>query len=322
MNVLVTGGTGFIGMHLIARLNDCGHVVSALVRSRSKAERLANFDIRMIDGDLQNDTALGVATQDQDLVVHAAGLVKARSEAEFLRVNRDGTERLLRAVAAAGKPRFVLVSSLAARGPSAPGSRCPAEEHAAPVTAYGRSKLAAEQVVRRGELPWTILRPPMVYGPWDTELLKAFKLARWGWMPVFGRGTQELSAIYAPDLADAIVAAAESDTTIGRTYSACHPEVFTSRTLARAVADTTGRSVRIVGLSERLARVLLAITGTSARLVGRATILDPDKFHEFFAPAWTGDSTPLTRDTGWRAGRGLADGLCATAAWYRKQRWI
>lgn len=322
MNVLVTGGTGFVGMHLIARLHGCGHEVSALVRSRSKAERLANYGIRMIDGDLENDAALGVATQGQDLVVHVAGLVKARSEAEFLRVNRDGTERLLRATAAAGRPRFVFVSSLAARGPSAAGSRSPAEELAAPVTAYGRSKLAAEQVVRRGELPWTILRPPMVYGPWDTELLKVFKLARWGWMPVFGRGTQELSAVYAPDLADAIVAAAECDTTIGRTYPACHPEVFTSRTLALSVADTIGRSARIVGLSERLARALLTITGTSARLVGRATILNPDKLHEFFAPAWTGDSTPLTRDTGWRAGHGLAEGLRATAAWYREQRWI
>jgi len=322
MNAAVTGGTGFVGRHLIAALREAGHQVTALVRSRTKARLLYGSGARLIEGDLDDGGALGAAVQGQDVVFHVAGLVKARNEAEFLAVNRDGTRRLLEAAARCGRPRFIHVSSLAAGGPSAPGAPRALDAPAAPVTAYGRSKLAGEQVVRSSDLPWTILRPPMVYGPWDTELLKLFKLARMGWTPVFGRGTQELSTVYAPDLAAALVAAAGSEATVGRSYAACHPEIFSSRMLASAVGRAVGRTVRIIGLSERSSRALLAITGTTARLLGRTTILNADKLHEFFAPAWTADSTPLTRDTTWIATHDLDAGLRATAAWYRERGWI
>jgi nucleoside-diphosphate-sugar epimerase len=322
MNAAVTGGTGFVGRHLIVALCEGGHQVTALVRSRKKAESLRDSGARLIEGDLGHDLALSAATRGQDAVFHVAGLTKARDEAEFNEVNRDGTRRLLDAAVRDGRPRFIYVSSLAAVGPSAPGAPRGDDLPPAPVTAYGRSKLAGERIVRGSALPWTILRPPMVYGPGDTELLKVFKLARLGWTPIFGRGTQELSAVYAPDLASALVAAAEAEATVGRTYAPCHPEIFSTRMLAAAVGQATGRKVRIIGLSERSSRALFAVTGTTARLFRRTTILTPDKLNEFFAPAWTADPAPLARDAAWQAEHDLDAGLRATAAWYREQGWI
>jgi nucleoside-diphosphate-sugar epimerase len=193
------------------------------------------------------------------------------------------------------------------------------------VTAYGRSKLAGEEVVRESGLPWTIVRPPMVYGPRDSEVLKVFRLTRTGLAPVFGDGSQELSAVYGPDLAEALVAAATSEAASGRTYYACHPEVFTSRSFVESVGRVvlpSGSGIRVIPLPLWLARGALTVTGAAARLAGQATILTPDKANEFYQPAWTGDPAALMQDTGWRPTHGIETGLPATAQWYREQGWL
>lgn len=191
-----------------------------------------------------------------------------------------------------------------------------------PVTAYGRSKLAAERVVTAGGLPWTIVRPPMVYGPRDREVLKVFRIARWGVAPVFGDGTQELSVIHGADLAEALIAAGVSSATSGKAYYACHPEVVTSGGLVRAIAAATGRRVALVGVRRPIARALLTVTELGARLTGRPTILTADKANEFFQAAWTGDPGPLLQDAGWRAVHDLRTGLADTYRWYRSAGWL
>ena len=323
MKALVTGATGFVGGHLVERLARDGHEVTALVRSPGKAARLLKPDIRLERGDLHDAAALARAVDGQDVVFHVAGSVAARNEAAYLAGNRDGTRNVVRAAEAAGSPRFVHVSSMAAGGPSRKGVPMTAADQPRPVTAYGRSKLAAEEVVRASALPWTILRPPTIYGPNDRDnLIKVFRIARTGIAPVFGDGSMELSAVYAPDLADALVLAAKAPTAAGQVYYANHPEVLTSADLVREIGRAMGRTVRIVGVPEPLARVILAATGGVASLLGRVTILNLDKANEFFQPAWTGDADPLMTDTGWRPAHDMASGLAETWRWYRSAGWV
>ena len=322
MKALVTGATGFVGSHLAETLRRRGHEVTALARSSRKAEALASEDIRVVPGDLHDAAALDRAAADQDIIYHVAGVVAARDEADFLRANRDGTQNILNAAERSGNPRFVLVSSLAAAGPSPRGAPLTGSETPHPVTAYGRSKLAAEQVVRESRLRWSVIRPPVVYGPRDREILKVFRLARLGMAPVFGDGSQELSAVHATDLAQALVAAGESVATIGGIYTACHPEVFTSAEFGHAVARAMGRSVTTIRIPSPVGRALLSLTGASARLMRQVTILTTDKANEFFQPAWTGDPGPLTRDTGWQATYDLQRGMSDTYEWYRQAGWL
>lgn len=322
MRAMVTGATGFVGSHLAEVLRQRGHEVTVLARSAAKAESLQARGMRVVMGDLHDSGALARAAEGQDVVFHVAGMVAARNEAEFLRCNRDGTANLVEASARAGRPRFVLVSSMAAAGPSSPGKPHLGTEPPRPVTAYGRSKLAAEAAVTASALPWTIVRPSTVYGPRDQEVLKVFRIARWGVAPVFGDGSQELSAIHGGDLAEALLAAGLSDATIGETYYACHPEVVTSAGLVRAIGATMGRRVTIVGVPQPVGRALLALTEAGARLTRQATILTSDKANEFFQPAWTGDPGPLSRDTGWRAAHDLSTGLADTYRWYRSAGWL
>jgi nucleoside-diphosphate-sugar epimerase len=153
-------------------------------------------------------------------------------------------------------------------------------------------------------------------------VLKVFQLARRGLAPVFGDGTQELSAVHGADLAAALVAAGVAPAAAGRIYYACHPEIFTSGEFARAVGAALGRRVRTLPIPPALGRALLTLTGAAARAGGRATILNADKANEFFQPAWTGDPSPLARDGGWTAELDLARGLGETVEWYRRHGWL
>lgn len=320
MSVLVTGGTGFVGGHLIRALVQQGQPVVALARSPEKARAVESLGATALLGDLH--TIAPGALGGIEVVYHLAGLTAARSEAEFLRVNAEGTARVLDAAAAAGVGRFVLVSSLAAAGPLPVGALRADNTPIRPVTDYGRSKAAAEAVVRGGATPWVIVRPPAVYGPADVELLKVFKIARLGTVPIFGDGSQSLSLVYGPDLATGIAAVGRPDAPTGRIYYPAHPEVVSSADLVRAIGAAMGRTTRLIPLPRLVAKGILAVTEAGARLTGQATLLNRDKLHEFFAPAWTCDPTPLTTDTGWVARHDLAAGIPATLAWYREQGWL
>jgi nucleoside-diphosphate-sugar epimerase len=322
MKTLVTGATGFVGSHLAEALRRRGDEVTALARSAAKAAALAPLGVRVVPGDLHDRAALQKAVQGQDVVYHVAGVVAARSEADFLVANRDGTRNLVEAVERAGAGRVVFVSSMAAAGPTIRGRPLRGDELPRPVTAYGRSKLAAEQVVTASPLAWSIVRPPMVYGPRDQEVLKVFRLARLGLAPVLGDGTQELSAVHGADLAEALIAVGTTPVAIGRTYYACHPEVFTGADMARAVGRAMGRAPAVIRVPASIGRGVLMLTEAAARLTGQTTILTADKANEFFQPAWTGDPAPLTQDTGWRAARDLRTGLEETYLWYRTAGWL
>jgi nucleoside-diphosphate-sugar epimerase len=322
VNAFVTGGTGFVGAHLVRALEARGDRVTCLVRNARKAAALGWRDVRTVEGDLDDGAALRAGCAGADAVYHVAGRISARTLDEFMATNRDGTAAVLEAPADAGSPRFVYVSSLAVGGPSTPGRPVDERGAPAPVTDYGRSKLAGELLVRAAALPWTIIRPPVVYGEWDREILKVFKLARHGIAPVFGDGSQELSVIHAADLATALIAAATAPRAAGRVYYAAHAEPTTSREFARAVGRAVGSEPRVVPVPTLVARAALWTIGSLTHLAGRATVLSADKANEFLAPAWTCSPAALTADTGWRAQVDLETGLRRTAEWYRQQGWL
>jgi nucleoside-diphosphate-sugar epimerase len=323
VNVFVTGGTGFVGAHLVKALRARGDAVAALVRRPALAHELGwGPEIRIVRGDLDDETALRAGCAGAELVFHVAGKIVARSAAEFMATNRDGTANVLEAARDAGVQRFVHVSSLAVAGPTTPGHPIDEARPPAPITHYGRSKLAAEVLVRAMPLAWTIVRPPVVYGEWDRGTLTVFRLARRGVVPVFGDGSQELSVIHAEDLARALIAAAVTKGTARQVYFATHPETITSRAFVRRVGAAVGTNPRIIPMPPFVVRGVLWAAGTLAHLAGRATLLSADKGNEYLAPAWTCRSDALTRDTGWRAEIELETGLRRAANWYREVGWL
>jgi nucleoside-diphosphate-sugar epimerase len=254
-------------------------------------------------------------------VFHVAGLTSG-SRHDLERVNVAGSERIGKAAHRAAAARIVFVSSLAASGPSRPGQPLESTERSAPVSAYGLSKADGEKAVMESGVPFTILRPPTVYGPWDRELLRAFRWALKGTVPMVGDGSQALSLLYAADLADALVAAAERPATLNRTYHVAHPDVVIQRELLKAIASSLGRRVNLFPVPPPFVRAVLEIGGWVSRLSGQRSLLSGDRASELLAPAWTCLAGDLERDAHWSARTPLAAGLAATAAWYRESGWL
>src|SRR3989442_6641814 len=163
--------------------------------------------------------------------------------------------------------------------------------------------------------PWTIVRPPIVYGEWDHGVLTAFKLVRVGVVPRFGDGSQELSVVYAGDLAEAVIAAGSTPATANRIYFAAHPVATSSTELILAIRRALGKKPRLLHIPGPAARAILWTIGTAARLARRATILSADKAEDFLAAAWTCRADALERDTGWRARAVPAARLRRTPPW-------
>ena len=324
MKALVTGATGFVGGHLVDRLLARGDTVTALVRSEQRAASLRERGVRLVLGDLADLGALQAAVPGQDVVYHVAGQLGASNEAALMAANRDGTRNLAETCLNAGEwPRFVLVSSMAAGGPARRGAPKRANDDDQPVTMYGRSKLAAERVLPGLPVFWTVVRPPVVYGPRDREgFLPLFKAIKFGIAPMFGDGSMEVSLIHVSDLADALVLAGTTADISHRVFYVNHPETVTGADIVRTIARAMKRSPLPVPIPRWAAAITLGLTGMWADVFRQKSILHPDKLHEFYQEAWTADASPFIAATGWQPKLDLEQGVSDTAAWYRKAGWI
>ncbi len=328
MKIFVTGATGFLGSHLVDALTAKGHTVVCLVRDPDKAWRVfSNRQPETVRGDLEDVDALRAGVPGADVVYHLAGVTSAPNRRDMFAVNVEGTRRLVEVVAtyAPGLQRFVFISSQAAGGPSRIGYARTEDDVSTPVSEYGESKLAAEQVVRAMSAPWTIIRPVSVYGPRDVEFLPLFKAANLGIVPLLGAPHQELSLIHVRDLTAALVRATTPQSA-SQMFYACHGEVVTARELVmlvyravRAGRDSRPSGPRIVETPAWLTRAALTASGAAARIAGRSTLLNRDKAKELLQEAWTCSPRALERACDWKAELALAAGLQDTVQWYREQ---
>lgn len=291
MILAITGGTGFVGGHLIRRAVEAGHAVRALAR-RPQADREG---VEWVAGALDDPAALARLTEGTDAVVHVAGVVNAPDRAGFVAGNAEGTRALL---AASGGRRFVHVSSLAAREPG--------------LSDYGWSKAEAERLVEACALPWTIVRPPAIYGPGDREQLDLFRLARRGLALLPPRG--RLSLIHVDDLARLLLALAATDAPRAIYEADDGTGGLTYADYARAIGTAVGRRVRPI----HLPRPALALAARGDRLLrGARAKLTADRVAYMCHPDWTADPLKRPPPALWRPLIPTPDGLADTARWYR-----
>lgn len=322
--VLVTGASGFIGRALVAELRREGREVSALVRRREQALELG---VRPIVGDVTAPATLGGAGGFAE-VYHLAGVIAARSADEFHRVNVEGCRNLYRALdLAPGPPRRVLhVSSIAAGGP-APDAAPRREDHPdAPVSIYGRTKRAGEEVARSfmGRLSIAVLRLPAVYGPGDRNLLPVFRMARRGIVLRPPEQPKLLSLAHVADVARILIRAARTDALAGGVYNVATLPPASWDELVAGIGAAVGRRPRQLALG-RLPWLALAWANAARGRLGsgaRVELLIPQKLPELFARYWHVDAGRLSSALGGVAGIGLAEGLAETTAWYRREGWL
>jgi nucleoside-diphosphate-sugar epimerase len=311
--VAVTGATGFIGSHIVGHLNQAGWRVRVLTRHLPVGPQFADSVVEAVIGRLEDGQALARLLCDVDAVVHAAGKIKARSHAEFFAANATGTRLLVEAALAAGRrPRFVLVSSLAARRPQ--------------ISDYAASKLAGEAELTRldGELPWSILRPPAVYGPGDRETLTFFRTLRLGVALLPSARDARLSLMHVADVAAATVAILECPATVRQTF-----EIDDGHTGGYGWDDLVGiagRHLDVRPLRLRIPGPLLTgfayLNAAIHQVFGTAAMLTPGKVREMLYRDWTSRDAALTAVTTWCPAIDVDKGFAETIAWYRHHGWL
>ena len=327
MKVLVTGGSGFLGSHIAEQLARQGHAVRALVRKSSNTKLLASIpSVELAYGAVEDRDAVARAAGDVDAIIHSAGVVKAKTPADFVATNVDGTRNLLEVALDRRTKikRFVFVSSLAAHGPSADGAPIAHDREPSPVTHYGRSKLAAEQLVTaaKDDLLVTTIRPPTIYGPRDTEMLAFFESMAMGILPVMGKGNQKLSVIYAEDAARACIAAIEKEHVSGRAYYVEDGRSYTLADMAELYLGTTGKRALRIPVPMPLLQVAALGNELWGRVRNEARMFTRDKINELTAAHWVCSSEPIRKELGWSPDVQWAEGARRTAEWYRSAGWL
>jgi nucleoside-diphosphate-sugar epimerase len=321
--ILVTGGSGFIGSHLVERLCCGGERVRCLLRRKDHTGLPPQAEA--VFGELISGVGLEVALQGVDTVIHVAGVTKALTVDDYYAGNARATENLARAMKGRAI-RLVHVSSLAAVGPSLDGT--PLAEDAAPhpLTHYGKSKLAAEQVVRELLPEAVIVRPPVVYGPRDTDVFKILKPLTQGIAFQLGGAERWFSAIYVKDLVDGLITAARAPQAAGRTYFLANSKPVSwselGAAIARIVGGEEGRKVRTVRVPVAIAYAAGWCAEMWAHATGKAGIISREKVREAQCPYWTCDARRAAEEIGFEARTPLEEGLAETLAWYREAGWL
>lgn len=303
MTLALTGATGFVGQAVLDAAQRQGLAVRALTRR----EQRGRTGVEWVAGDLSRPDRLRELVRGAEAVIHVAGVVNASDPAGFELGNVTGTLNLIEAALAEGVQRLVHVSSLSAREPD--------------LSVYGASKARAEKLVRASGLDWTIVRPPGIFGPRDTEYLEMFKLARWGVLPVPPREGRS-SLIHVDDLARLLLALVPGGEEVshqvfepddGRAGGWSHYE------LARAIGWAMGRRPHVLHLSrpalERVARADRFVRRSKAKLT-------LDRVGYMVHPDWVVSDDARPPESLWTPQVPTRDGLKAAARWYRENRWL
>lgn len=238
-NVVLTGGTGFVGSHIVHRLDASGYRVKVLARRRDSARHLILLpNVEVVECDLMDDDALNGALAGADAVIHLVGILHESRRAGFDRVHAELPARIAASCRHLGIARLLHVSALNAdmTGPSD----------------YLRSKGAGEAAIRASGLDWTIFRPSVVFGAGDSFLAMFARLA--SLMPVLMMANPQarFQPVWVEDLAAVVVSSLQRPETQGQTYNLCGPKVYTLRELVAYAAGCAGASPRIIGLNPAL----------------------------------------------------------------------
>lgn len=302
MTVAVTGGTGFVGRTLIERAARKHMALRALARRKQEPAP----GVEWIQGDLSDREALRRLVRGAEAVIHVAGVVSAPDAQGFEEGNVAGTMNLVQAAVAEGVPRFIFVSSLAAREPG--------------LSDYGASKARSEKIVQSSGLDWTIIRPPAIFGPRDTGLFELFRSAKWHVVPMPPEG--RVSVMHVADLAELLLALVRGGEDVthrlfevddGRANGWAHGE------LARAIGTAMHKRVWAPNLSRGALEMLSRIERFFRRDGAKLTA---DRVNYMCHPDWVADPHQIVPPARWRPQVDTPVGLFATAQWYRDQGWL
>ncbi len=337
--ILITGASGFIGSFIVEEALNRGFETWAAVRKSSSREFLQDERIHFIELNLSSEEQLKQQLKDIqfDYVVHAAGVTKCLHKEDFFRINTEGTKNLVRALLDLQMPlkRFVYISSLSIMGAireEQPYKEIRERDKAKPNTAYGKSKLEAEQwlvslnkeLEKKNEklLPYVILRPTGVYGPRERDYFMMAKSIQSHTDFAVGFKQQDITFVYVTDVVQAVFLAMEKGQT-GRCYFLSDGEVYQSSTFSDLIRKELGNPwwIRITA-PLWLLRIITFCGEYMGHITGKVTALNNDKYNIMKQRNWRCDINPARQELGYEPQVKLEEGVRRSIAWYKKNKWL
>ena len=323
---LVTGANGFIGSHLVDELLAAGCTVHGLVRKSSNLKWLDVSRVHLHPVDLSRADFKIPALADMNYVFHCAGLTKAKSRADFFDVNANACSNLYeQCQKQAGQIQGIIhLSSLAATGPSSHGDLVNETHPCRPLTFYGQSKLAGEEIARRfsDSLPLTILRPPVVYGPREENFFTFIKLIHKGWGLQIGKPGKELSLIYVADLVRAMLIASHPSRQEGCSYFVTDGQVHAWEQVATECARIMNVSLKTLKIPEGLLNPLALFFEACASFSSKPALFDRQRMIDIQQSSWSASSAKFFDAFEFKPEYELSRGLEQTINWYQQEKWF
>jgi dihydroflavonol-4-reductase len=329
MRIFLTGGSGFIGSRLAPLAVQSGHSVTVVTPINTPAEKarcdaLTKAGIKLVIAPLQDSAVIARELAGHDAVIHLAA---AQHEAEqpesyFHRVNVEGTRNLLGLAAEAGVRRFVHGSTIGVYGSAASGS-LNEDSPLAPDNPYGRTKMAAEQVVRQFESPmeWTIIRISETYGPGDMRLLKLFKGIRKGRYLTVGPGENVHQLIYVDDLSRGLLAACAVPAANKQTVVLAGSETITTNDMVSAISEAVGYRKRVLHAPLWPFVAAAAVFESTFSPLGLKPPLHRRRL-DFFRKSFSFSNARAQSVLGFEPQVGFREGARLTAKWYEANGFL
>lgn len=322
----VTGGTGFIGSHLVERLLSKGYTVRCLIRNPQKLGYLKDLPIEIFEGDLFSTYALEKGIEGAQYVFHVAGVVAAKKKEEFFRYNRDGTRNVVETTARVSPKikKFIHISSQTAVGPGE--GKNPVNESTLPhpITTYGKSKLASERevMVFKDKIPVTILRVAAVYGPRDAATFDYFKSAQRGLELLIGFHDTYVSLVQSRDIVSGIILAAESKKSDGQIYFLGSERYYTWDEIGYVTKSVLNRNLLRIRVPKPLVFVVGAVSQLVSRFKEKPSVLNFEKAYDLTQDNWCCDITKAKTELGYAQQVPLEEGIRETIKWYIDNKWM
>jgi len=311
--ISVTGATGFVGQHLISALCQKGYQVKALTRRPPRRHQENMTAVEWIEGDFHNKQALDRLLQDSSAVFHLAGAVKGRNLEDFSEANILSVQKIRDILAHKNhKAHLFLLSSLAAREPH--------------LSHYASSKRAGEECLSSSvcEFPWTIIRPPGIYGPGDLETLKIFKAISYGLAPIPGNRANRASWIYVHDLVQGLCALIDEETHHQKILNIDdgRKDGYSMEELYDIAAKVMGRKALKITLPKFALNLVAHLNMGFSQVFGYTPMISPKKVNELYFPDWICRGEHVMTCSPWQPEKQLEDGLKETFDWYRQNKLL
>ena len=324
MKVLLTGATGFVGSHIVEDLISNNNSIITTIRKSSNLKWIKNYPLHFEYCSLNDVENLSKIVSSVDVIVHCAGVVRALNWEEYYNTNVIGTRNLVQAAIKnkSNVKKFIYISSQAAMGPSQTEKPKFLTEEEKPVSNYGKSKLLAEQEVKKldGQLPYTIIRPASVYGPRDKDIFIFFNLVKHHLKPnTYNKRFIQL--VFVKDIAKVISMSLNNEKTNNKTYYLCDGNIYTWKDVATTIASANNIKTIPIVLFDFIFKTVASFYEIIAKITKKPQVLSKEKIGEMLQTYWTADNSNVIKDTNFEFTK-LENGAKITYNWYLSNKYF